>query len=170
MWLTAGPDCIRLNHKLPTHPHICIPPSSLPISLFPLRPLPISISLSLYSPIFHSLCIPPAPPLLFLPSSNHYSLFFAPLISLTLPVLYNMNASLLRGLLQWVWTAGHVGECLLVWCVVWSYSLWVGMLQCGTGLHANVNACEVLFSRFAVKIHLVGYVGVCGTLENLQSF
>lgn len=92
VWLTAGPDCIRLNHKLPTHPHICIPP--LPISLFPLPSSPYLICSPFYSAIFHSPCISPAPPLLFLPSSNHYSLFFAPphLISLGLPVLCNVNA------------------------------------------------------------------------------
>lgn len=26
VWLTAGPHCIRLNHKLPTHLHICKAP------------------------------------------------------------------------------------------------------------------------------------------------
>lgn len=114
VWLTAGPDCIRLNHKLLTHPPYLHPPHPTPyLTLSPFHPLPISISLSLYSPIFHSPCISPAPPLLFLPSSNHYFLFFTPFISLTLPVLYNTNAVLLEGCYADFWTVRHVSECLL---------------------------------------------------------
>lgn len=150
VWLTAGPHCIRLNHKLPTHPPPYLHPPLPPYLTLPSpSPLPISISLSLSSPIFHSPCISPAPPLLFLPSSNHYSLLFAPLISLALPVHYNMNAFLLRGLPKRVWTAGHVGECLLVWCAVWPYSV---SLSGGVAVwyRPSLHLMSV-FSQFAIK-------------------
>lgn len=50
-----------------------------------------------------------------------------------------MNGFLLRGLLKLLWTAGHVGECLLVLFVVWSSGVSLsGVLLCDIGLQANV--------------------------------
>lgn len=120
VWLTAGPDCIRLNHKLPSHPHICIPP--LPISLFPLPSSPhLNLALPLLSyipfPMYFS-CFPTIIPPQLQSLSPHPPHFFCSPCTLLyecLPVKRSTTVGL------------DSRPCSVMWCLV-LLRFWVGVL------------------------------------------